>query len=310
MQQESSQPPDEGSIGETAFTATTVRRRRGPLAVTVAAIAFVGFAVLVKEVAPGPTLPTPSPVPRAAVGVASFGPTATPITRPPADPPVRDPTVTPNPTVAAGPAAIGRTALVPAGDTSALLTVTLPAGWAQASPSLYLNGGAESADGESSDLGLSIGAYRIEHVNTFPCRWASGRFTETSYPNTVEGLALALSSFWGQDPDSALFANSDIAPIASRPHQTTIGGVPAWGVQILIPSVLDFYACDGDQLVLWESADGTVRTGFGSGEIDMLWVVAMNGEPLVIDAALPLLASAAQQKELQAVVDSVAFLAR
>ena len=59
--------------------------------------------------------------------------------------------------------------------------------------------------------------------------------------------------------------------------------------------------------ILWETADGTVRVGLGPGEIDRIWVVDVHGELVVVDAALPLLASKAQETELQAVIDSVAF---
>jgi hypothetical protein len=117
---------------------------------------------------------------------------------------------------------------------------------------------------------------------------------------------VALSAFWGQDPNQApFFSNSAIAPISSRPRPTTIGGHPAWYVEVLIPSVLDFSQCDADQLVLWESADGSVRYGLGPGEIDRLWVVDVQGALVVVDAALPLLASPSDTAELQAVIDSV-----
>ena len=59
--------------------------------------------------------------------------------------------------------------------------------------------------------------------------------------------------------------------------------------------------------ILWETAYGTVRFGLGPGEIDRIWVVDVHGELVVVDAALPLLASKTQETELQAVIDSVAF---
>jgi hypothetical protein len=155
-------------------------------------------------------------------------------------------------------------------------------------------------------VGLSIGAYSIQHVNTFPCRWASRAYTDTAYPHTAAGLASALSAFWGQDPNQApFFSNSTIAPISTRPRVVAISGRSALYVEVLIPSVLDFSQCDADQLVLWESADGSVRYGLGPGEIDRLWVVDMHGAPVVVDAALPVLASPSDTAELQAVIDSV-----
>ena len=126
----------------------------------------------------------------------------------------------------------------------------------------------------------------------FPCRWASGQFTDTAYPHTAAGLAQALSGFWGQDPDQTpFFSNSPIAPIATKPAPATTRRIPGLASPVLIPSTFDFSACDGGQLVLWETAYGTVRFGLGPGEIDRIWVVDVHGELVVVDAALPLLAS-------------------
>ena len=180
--------------------------------------------------------------------------------------------------------------------------VTVPAGWERAGLGMVRkpdNGGP---------IGLSLGAYVIANVNMFPCRWASGQFTDTAYPHTAAGQAQALTAFWGQDPNQTpFFSNSSIAPIATKPSPATLGGYPAWRLQILIPSTFDFSACDGGQLILWETSDGIVRTGLGPGEIDRIWVVDVHGDLVVVDAALPLLATKAQETELQAVIDSVAF---
>ena len=68
-------------------------------------------------------------------------------------------------------------------------------------------------------------------------------------------------------------SNATIAPIATKPRATTLGGHPAWYVEVLVPSVFDFGQCDGGQLVLWQTADGDVRYALGPGELDRLWVV-------------------------------------
>ena len=132
--------------------------------------------------------------------------------------------------------------------------------------------------------------------------------SRTPYPRTATGLAQALSAFWGQDPNQTpFFSNSAIAPIATQPAPATLGGYPAWHLQILIPSTFDFSDCDGGQLILWETPAESVRSGLGPGEIDRIWVVDVHGALVVVDAALPLLASKTQETELQAVIDSVAF---
>jgi hypothetical protein len=294
---------EDGLAGEAAFRAVTQRRRRGPAAVAVAALAFVGFALLTKELIATAGTPVVGASPSSSLGVTATA-TATAIAQAGAavsasGPPARDPTARPYPTFVGVRVRAGTAHLIP-GPTPVGVTVNLPTGWEAAGPSMYLKRAS------AGPVGLSIGAYSIQHVNTFPCRWASPVYTDTAYPHTAAGLALALSAFWGQDPNQVpFFSNSTIAPISSRPRPAAIGGHLASYVEVLIPSVLDFSQCDADQLVLWESADGSVRYGLGAGEIDRLWVVDMNRAPVVIDAAMPLLASQSDRGELQAIVDSV-----
>jgi hypothetical protein len=281
------------------------RRRRGPAAVAVAAVAFVGFALLTKELtttagaAVVSATPTSSPGVFATVTATAVAQEAAPVTVSATGPPARDPTARRYPTFVGASVPAGTTKLIP-GPTPVRVTVSLPMGWEAAGASMYL----KRASG--GPVGLSIGAYSIQRVNTFPCRWASQTYTDIAYPQTAAGLASALSAFWGQDPDQvSFFSNSTIAPISSRPHSLPIGGHSGLYVEVLIPSVLDFSQCDADQFVLWESADGSVRYGQGPGEIDRLWVVDLHGGPVVIDAALPVLASPSDKAELQAVIDSV-----
>jgi hypothetical protein len=299
---ESPDPTEEGPFAEVAFRAFTPRGRKRPVAVAVAAVAFVGFALLIKELTSAAATPVanavPPPSPLAAA-MATPEPSVAPATMPTSGPPAQNPTATPYPTYVAVPAHTGKSQLLAAAPTPVRLTVTLPTGWEKAGPAFYLK------PGSTSPVGLSIGAYSIQNVNTFPCRWSSDSFTDTAYPRTAAGLALALSAFWGQDPSASFFSNATIAPVSSRPRPTTIGGHPALYVEVLIPSILDFSQCDGGQLVLWESLGGPVRYGLGPGEIDRLWVVDVRGALVVIDAALPLLASRSDAAELQRVIDSV-----
>ncbi len=96
-----------------------------------------------------------------------------------------------------------------------------------------------------------------------------------------------------------------IAPVATRPEPTTIRGLDAFEVGILVLSGFDFAACDANQLVFWETADGAARLGLGPGELHRLWVVDVDGTIVVVDAATFTGTSAADRAELQAITDSV-----
>ena len=304
MQRGSSDPAEEGAAQQVEFTGSARRSRRGPAAVVLATIVFLGLALLTKQATSVVRVPVTSAVAEASGGATvlpSEIPTATPIASDPAGPPARDPTARPHPTLVTVPAQAGTTRLVPAGSSPVSLAITLPDGWARASAAMYV-GPASTAS-----VGLSISAWTVRHVNLFPCRWTTPAFSDELFDRTAEGQAQALAAWWGQDPDAPFSSNATIAPIATKPRPTSIRDYPAWYVEVLVPSVFDLSQCDGGQLVLWQAADGDVRYAQGPGEVDRLWVVDVHGTPIVIDAGLPVMAPPADEAVLQRVIDSIAI---
>lgn len=272
--------------------------RRTPAAIALGAIGLLAFALLTRQLTP------PANEPRA-VATAQQGhaetasSSAEPSPTPAAilGPPPRNPTVTPHPIFAIRPAKSGATQLLPAGPTTVRLTITLPDGWQKVSDAMYVNvhGAATS--------GPSISAWRLQHVYVYPCRWSSAEYAEATFMRTADGQALALSSWWGQDATMPPKSNARIAPIASKPRPATLTGYPAWHLEVLIPTDLDVAACDGAQLVLWDTVDGDVRYSSGPGELIQLWVVDVDGEIIVIDAATP--SPFGPDPALQSIVDSI-----
>ena len=292
------------------FKAVAQRSRRTPAAVALAALAVLALALLTKQPAPAmgvPTAAVPSLPPAAEAASASAGPGVTTSARPTVGPtpsptsgaPSRNPTVTPHPTFLAVPAEAGSTQLVPAGATPVRLTISLPDGWQKAGDAMYVK-----SDGVAL-TGMSIGAWQLLHVNIFPCRWAAQASADGPLMRSAEGQAEALSAWWGQDPGMGPNGNSRIAPIATKPRATAVQGYLAWYLEVLIPSYLDHTECDGEQVILWDTTTGDVRHSLGPRELNRLWVVDMDGEIIVIDAASFLPTSPADAAELQAVIDSV-----
>ena len=237
----------------------------------------------------------PAPVPAA---TSSDVPRFVPVVAEPPDPPARNPAATPHPTPPAIAVEAGATQLVPAGPTPVRISLSLPDGWQRTGDTIIAKPSVDSA------VGLSISAWSLRHVNVYPCRWSGGAFADEGLMGFARGEAQALSSWWGQDPLMPPDSNAPIAPIATKPQSATLGGYPAWSLEVLIPTDLDLGACDGGQLVLWDTAIGAVRTSV-PGELNRLWVVDANGEPIVIDAGASLVASAPERAELQAIVDSI-----
>jgi hypothetical protein len=271
--------------------------------VAVVAIGVLAVALLTKQAAPAsPTSPTlgvrPPPStagPGASSGVVAVGPTAA---APTIEPPARNPAAQPRPTYPAVPIDAGTTHLRPSGPVPVDVSVDLPAGWDRSSDGMVVRPDAVGVP-------LSVGAWRLGHVYTFPCRWSGAAYADASLLGSADGQAVALASWWGQDPGTTPLSNSGIAPLASRPLQTTFAGYPAWYVEVLIPTRLDLAACDGGQLILWDATNGDVRYTLGPSEVNRLWVVDLTTGPIVIDAGLSLAASGSQRAELQAVIDSI-----
>ena len=171
------QDPVEGPPGETAFVAVTSRRRRGPALVAVAAIVFLGAAVLIKQFASASPAPdaTGTPAASGVAAVASTAPTAEPTASATPDPPALDPTVTPHPTFPAVPVPPGIDEVTWTKPPTASVAISLPAGWQQADAGLYVKPDA------AEPVGLSIGATRS---STSTCSRAAGPPASSRTPTT------------------------------------------------------------------------------------------------------------------------------
>ncbi|MBA3235096.1 MAG: hypothetical protein H0T59_03755 [Chloroflexi bacterium] len=287
--------------------------RRGPLLVALGALAILVFAVVTSQGRPTDRFAAASGSPgssESVAGTGSLGPAvvATPVPdsqpletpTPTPGPAARDPTVTPKPSFESIQVTAGQKRLARDLPAPIRLTAIFGRGWRRAGPSMFVKPNAVGS------VGLSIGAWRIEHVNLYPCRWSEEAYTDTQFDATPEGLANALASWWGQDRNLApLNTNSKIAPIASQPQPFLFHGHPSWYVEVLVPTTLDLTECDGDQLVLWQSTNGDARYALGSGELLQLWVIEIDGKLVVIGAGSSLIAPSEERAELQEVIDSL-----
>ncbi len=286
--------------------------RRGPVLVTVGALAILTFAIVSSlggqasrpsgaNGSPGSSATAVGTGSLAPAGVATPAPNGIPLAHPTLhSPPPRNTTVTPMPTFETVEVTAGRKRLAPDLPAPFRLNATLPDGWQRAGSSMFTKLNATGL------VGLSIGAWQIDHVNLYPCRWSVEAYTDTQFDATPEGLATALASWWGQDRNLApLNTNSKIAPIASQPRPLLFHGHPSWTVDVLVPTTLDLRECDGDQLVLWQSINGDARYALGSGELLRLWVLEIDRKLVVIGAGSSLIAPDEEKTELEGVIDSL-----
>ena len=274
------------------------------MAIAVLALVVLAVAFLTKQPVPAAVVVTATGAPQQspAVALGSSAPTVVNTVSRTVQAPGLNPTATPHPTYAAGRAPTtanpGPIHLIPAGLTRARITVTLPDGWQSSGDATY------SKPNAKSPVDLSIGAWSLLHVNTFPCRWSSDIYGDESLMGTAAGQAEALSSWWGQDPGQLPYWNSAIAPLATKPLSTRFHDFPAWSLQVLIPRGFDLANCDGGQLILWDASTGDVRLGL-PGELHRLWVIDEHGELITIDAAASSGTTPTDDAELQSIVDSI-----
>jgi hypothetical protein len=284
-----------------AFRAVARPGRRTPAAIAVGAVAVVAVAFLTRTAAPAVGQGTEAATPQGSPSqvVASAAPAFAPVVMAIPLLPGRDPDATPHPTAGAIAVHPGPVTIVPAERTGARVSVVLGEGWVNAGDGFYTHATDAAA------TGLSFGVWSVDRVHVFPCRWSASEFTDPQLVRTTAGLAHALSSWWGQDPGMPADSNAPIAPVATRPERSTLASHPAWYVEVLIPSGLDLDECDGMQLILWEAEGGVVRPALAPGEVIGLWVVDLDGEPVVIAASKFLTAAPETAAVIEAVVDSI-----
>jgi hypothetical protein len=72
-------------------------------------------------------------------------------------------------------------------------------------------------------------------------------------------------------------------------------------------SRLSFSDCDGAFFRSWTAENGGDRYQQGPGQVDRLWILAIEGRRLVIDATYMPVATEQDRAELAQVADSIAF---
>ncbi|MBA3737923.1 MAG: hypothetical protein H0W97_05105 [Actinobacteria bacterium] len=134
--------------------------------------------------------------------------------------------------------------------------------------------GYEGTDVGVSKLGrtgqMSVAAWIIGDVYGDPCRWRS---TSLDPPPTssVDALVSALASQRGVR--------------TAAPTDVTVDGYAAKSLERKVPAGTNPADCDGGEFRPWLGTDGG-RRYLETGQRDRLWIVDVDGVPLVIDASL------------------------
>jgi hypothetical protein len=171
-------------------------------------------------------------------------------------------------------------AIDPAFDASNAITVTVPDGY------LAFDGWGIMKDEGREWMSASV----VDRVYTDPCHW-HGTATAPPTGRDFDALVAALANQQGLH--------------ASTPTDVRLAGFTGMRMGRTVPAGVNLADCDDAQFRFWLDTGGGERSTPFAGEHQELWVVDVDGVPLVIEAAWPLGASAQVQAELTQMVETI-----
>ena len=136
------------------------------------------------------------------------------------------------------------------------------------------------------DTSRMLWVWQVDSVYSHPCD-ASRRVVVVG--PTVADLAGALAAQPMRD-------GTDPVPV-------TVGGYDGLYVELSVPDAIDIDACPGGKFFSWPG-----RWQQGPGQVDMLWILDVEGQRVVFDAWTMPGVSPEQTSELQHMVDSTTFV--
>jgi hypothetical protein len=166
-------------------------------------------------------------------------------------------------------------------DASYRVTMDVPEGY------LGLGGGAILKPGTSQ---TGVSTWAIGNVYADACQWR-GTLLDRSAISSTDDLVAALANQKGL--------------WVSTPTDVTIDGFAGTYMERTFPARMSLTDCDGVQFRVWLDAGGGVRWLGSPGQLDLLWILDVDGAPLVIDVALEVDAPAHDRAELLRMVDSI-----
>lgn len=117
------------------------------------------------------------------------------------------------------------------------------------------------------------------------------------------GARSAVSS--ADDVVAALAQQKALRP--TTPTDATAAGLAATYMELTTPSLAKVSRCDGARFTVWDGSDSSRahRKLSNPGEVQLLWILDVDGAPLVIGAPIGVDASAQDRAELLQMVESI-----
>ena len=171
--------------------------------------------------------------------------------------------------------------LDPSFDASHRITIDVPDGYEAPNAGTVLRIGRVSQHG--------VSAWVIGDVYADPCKWSTTRIDPPPV-SSVDDLVAALASQRGVS--------------VSTPTDITLSGFAGKQMERSVPAATNLDECNGAEFRVWLATDGGQRY-VEPGQHDLLWIVDVDGVPVLFDAALGEGTSAQDRAELIQIVESI-----
>jgi len=135
-----------------------------------------------------------------------------------------------------------------------------------------------------------MSAWVVGNVYADPCQWI-GTLSNPPVGSSVDGLVAALAGQKGHP--------------TSRATDVTVDGFTGKYLEQAVPAGLDLAECDSGQFRTWLDTSLQGVRYLEPGQRDLLWIVDVDGVPLVIDVALGAGTTAEDRAERIQMVDSI-----
>ena len=166
-------------------------------------------------------------------------------------------------------------------DATHRITIDLPGGFEAPNEGTILKIGRVSQHG--------VSAWVIGDLYGDPCKWSSTRIDPPPV-SSVDDLVAALASQRGVR--------------ASTPTDVTLSGFDGTYMERTVPAGMNLDECNGAQFQLWLATDGGQRY-VEPGQRDLLWIVDVDGVPVLFDAALGEGTTGQDRAELIQIIESI-----
>lgn len=140
-----------------------------------------------------------------------------------------------------------------------------------------------------SDDGQGISMWTVRDVFGNPCH-SNGTLIDPPIDSSVDGLVAGLASQEGHP--------------STTPTDVEVDGYAGKYMEMTVPAGIDVANCDHGEFRTWADPTGCCRY-LESGQQDMLWIIDVNGDRLVIDAALGPQTTAQDRADRTEMVESI-----